>query len=60
MDAGGEWAPSIGEGTRLRLGLSGQRREYSGAQFDDMTLAAYAGPHLVRRELGLQSPWCRL
>ena len=48
MDAGGEWAPSIGEGTRLRLGLSGQRREYWGAQFDDMTLAAYAGPRFVR------------
>jgi tetratricopeptide (TPR) repeat protein len=47
IDAGAEWAPRIGKGKRLRLGLSGQRREYSGSGFDDMTGAAYAGPRLV-------------
>lgn len=47
MEAGGEWAPSLGTGTRLRLGVNGQRREYSGGKFDDMTLAGYAGPRLV-------------
>jgi len=47
IDAGAEWAPRLGKGKRLRLGLSGQRREYSGSGFDDMTGAAYAGPRLV-------------
>jgi tetratricopeptide (TPR) repeat protein len=47
IDAGAEWAPRIGKGKRLRLGLSGQRREYSGSKFDDMTAAAYAGPRWV-------------
>jgi tetratricopeptide (TPR) repeat protein len=47
VEAGGEWSPGVGKGKRLRLGVSGQRREYSGGHFDDMTLAAYAGPRLV-------------
>lgn len=47
IEAGAEWAPRIGTGTRLRLGVSGQRREYSGSNFDDMTGAVYAGPRLV-------------
>lgn len=47
LQAGGEWAPRIGNHARMRLGLSGQRREYSGAAFDDMTVAAYAGPRVV-------------
>ena len=47
IETGAEWAPRIGKGTRLRLGVSGQRREYSGSNFDDMTGAAYAGPRLV-------------
>lgn len=42
-----EFAPRIGAHTRLRLGLAAQRREYSGNDFDDMGLAAYAGPRLV-------------
>ena len=33
--------------TRLRLGGSLYRREYGGRRFDDMTLAAYAGPQLL-------------
>jgi len=47
VEVGGEWAPRIGKGKRLRLGLSGQRREYRGPEFDDMSLAAYAGPRIV-------------
>ncbi|MEO5578449.1 MAG: surface lipoprotein assembly modifier [Sphingomicrobium sp.] len=42
-----EWAPSIGTGKRLRIGLTGQRREYKGSDFDDMILSAYAGPRLI-------------
>ena len=33
--------------TRLRLGGSLYRREYGGRRFDDMTIAAYAGPQLL-------------
>ena len=33
--------------TRLRLGGSLYRREYGGRRFDDMILAAYAGPELL-------------
>jgi tetratricopeptide (TPR) repeat protein len=47
LEAGAEWAPRIGKGKRLRLGVNGQRREYSGSDFDDMTVAGYAGPRLV-------------
>lgn len=50
VEAGVEWAPRTGRNTRLRLGLNGQRREYSGTQFDDMALAAYAGPRFVSRK----------
>jgi len=47
IDAGAEWAPRIGKAKRLRLGVTGQRREYAGSNYDDMTTAAYAGPRLV-------------
>ena len=47
IEAGGEWAPHIGTGKRLRIGLHGQRREYKGSNFDEMTAAAYAGPRIV-------------
>ena len=47
LDAGGEWSPRLGAGKRLRLGLNVQRREYTGSDFDDMTLAIYAGPRIV-------------
>lgn len=47
VDGGVEWAPAIGTGTRIRMGLNGQRREYSGESFDDMTVAGYAGPRFV-------------
>lgn len=47
IEAGTEWAPRIGAGKRLRLGFHGQRREHKGSDFDDLTVAAYAGPRLV-------------
>ena len=47
LEAGAEWAPQIGAGKRLRLGIQGQRREYKGSSFDDMTVAAYAGPRIA-------------
>ena len=46
-EAIGEWAPPIGPGRRLRLGLSMHRRDYSGTAFDDMSATAYAGPRLT-------------
>ena len=36
-----------GSATRLRLGGSLYRREYGGRRFDDVILAAYAGPQLL-------------
>ena len=53
IEAGGEWAPQIGDGKRLRLGLNAQRREYSGSDYDDMTITGFAGPRLVSGRLDL-------
>lgn len=47
VEGGAEWLPSIGPGKRLRLGMHAERREYAGSKFDDMILAAYAGPRIV-------------
>ena len=47
VEAAAEWAPTIGRGKRLRLGLSTQRRDYSGTAFDDMSATAYAGPRVT-------------
>ena len=47
IEAGGEWAPQIGAGKPLRVGVNGQRREYKGSDFDDMTVAGYAGPRII-------------
>jgi tetratricopeptide (TPR) repeat protein len=48
VDAGGEWAPVIGPNRRMRLGVHGEWRDYSGGQFDQLTVGAYAGPRQVR------------
>lgn len=48
VELGAEWAPRIGQRERLRLGVTAQRREYSGGKFDDMTTSAYLGPRIVR------------
>jgi tetratricopeptide (TPR) repeat protein len=47
IDAGGEWSPPITDTLRARVGVQLHRSDYSGGQFDDMTLSAYAGPKLL-------------
>jgi tetratricopeptide (TPR) repeat protein len=47
IDTGAEFAPRIGEATRLKLGVAIQRRDYPGREFDDMIVAFQAGPRLV-------------
>jgi len=47
-DGSGEWAPTIGEGIRLRMGAQFHVLEYSSHAFDDRTMAAYSGPRIVR------------
>ncbi len=49
LDAGGEWSAPISERTRLRLGAQFHRTDYPGSEFDDMTVAAYAGPRFIRK-----------
>jgi hypothetical protein len=41
-----EFAPRLSERVRLRAGVAVQRRDYAGDGFDDMTVAAHAGPRL--------------
>ena len=47
IDAGAEFAPSLSDSVRLRLGADIQRRQYRDTQFDDMTIALHTGPRLV-------------
>jgi tetratricopeptide (TPR) repeat protein len=47
VETGAEFAPRIGETTRLKLGVAVQRRDYPGRDFDDMIVAVDAGPRLV-------------
>lgn len=49
VDAGGEWSAPLSERTRLRLGAQIHRTDYPGSEFDDMTLAVYAGPRFIQR-----------
>lgn len=49
LDAGGEWSAPVSQRTRLRLGAQFHRTDYPGAEFDDMTVAAYAGPRFIRQ-----------
>lgn len=41
-----EFAPRLSDRARLRVGAAVQRRDYPGGDFDDMTVAAHAGPRL--------------
>lgn len=43
-DVGGEWSPILFDNVKARIGADLYRAEYSGGQFDDMTLSEYAGP----------------
>lgn len=47
VEGAAEFAPRISDTARMRLGGVVQRREYRGTDFDDMTVAFYAGPRLV-------------
>ena len=43
-DVNGEWSPLLTDNIKVRLGGDLTRLEYSGGQFDDMTVSAYGGP----------------
>ena len=44
---GGEWSPILDDNLKARIGADLYRVEYSGGQFDDMTISAYGGPQLL-------------
>jgi len=46
-DIGGEWSPILDDNLKARLGAEFYRVDYSGGQFDDMTVSAYGGPQLL-------------
>jgi tetratricopeptide (TPR) repeat protein len=46
-DIGGEWSPLLNDNIKARLGADFNRVEYSGGQFDDMTVSAYGGPQFL-------------
>jgi tetratricopeptide (TPR) repeat protein len=46
-DIGGEWSPLLSDDLKARVGADLSRTDYSGGQFDDMTLSGYAGPQFL-------------
>jgi tetratricopeptide (TPR) repeat protein len=46
-DIGGEWSPLLSDDLKARIGSDLTRTDYSGGQFDDMTLSGYAGPQFL-------------
>ncbi len=46
-DIGGEWSPLLSDNLKTRIGGDLTRTDYSGGQFDDMTLSGYAGPQFL-------------
>jgi tetratricopeptide (TPR) repeat protein len=46
-DIGGEWSPLLDDNLKARLGADLYRVDYSGGQFDDMTVSAYGGPQFL-------------
>lgn len=46
-DIGGEWSPLLDDNIKARFGADFYRVEYSGGEFDDMTLSAYGGPQFL-------------
>lgn len=44
---GGEWSPLLDDNIKARIGAELARTEYSGGDFDDMTLSGYAGPQFL-------------
>ncbi|MBS0280103.1 MAG: DUF560 domain-containing protein [Proteobacteria bacterium] len=45
--AGAEWSPLVSDTVKARVGANISRVEYSGANFDDMTISGYAGPEFL-------------
>ena len=46
-DIGGEWSPLLDDNFKARIGADIYRLDYSGGQFDDMTISAYGGPQIL-------------
>lgn len=46
-DVGGEWSPLLSDNMKARIGANAYRVDYSGGQFDDMTISAYGGPQFL-------------
>jgi tetratricopeptide (TPR) repeat protein len=46
-DIGGEWSPLLDDNLKARVGADLYRVDYSGGQFDDMTVSGYGGPQLL-------------
>jgi tetratricopeptide (TPR) repeat protein len=46
-DIGGEWSPLLSDDLKARIGGDLTRTQYSGSQFNDMTLSGYAGPQFL-------------
>jgi outer membrane protein len=44
---GGEWSPLLDDNVKARFGANLYRVEYSGGEFDDMSVAAYGGPQFL-------------
>ena len=61
LDTGGEWSPFVSDSLKARVGGDLHRSEYSGGQFDDMTVSAFAGPEWLSPgwDVSLLSTWLR-
>jgi len=46
-DIGGEWSPLLDDNLKARIGADVYRLDYSGGQFDDMTVSGYGGPQML-------------
>ena len=46
-EIGGEWSPLLDDNIKARIGAELARTEYSGGDFDDMTLSASVGPQFL-------------
>jgi tetratricopeptide (TPR) repeat protein len=47
ISAGGEYSPALTKTIRLRIGAQIDTTDYPGGEFNDTTLAAYAGPRFL-------------
>lgn len=46
-ELGGEWSPLLTDSLKARIGVDTYRAQYGNGNFDDMTLASYAGPQYL-------------